>query len=111
MAWRYRDDELPLWFRLSKRHVFQSTRQDGWGELIDEDAIDVKRHLVVSVASNPIRIFRLFSGGHKPIATLRLDTNYSEPDIERMQWQIDRLVVWYRDDAGKLRRASVAIPH
>lgn len=80
------------------------------GQLIDENTIDTRRRLVVSVATNPIGIYQLFTGRHKPIASLRLDTRYTQPDIEKMQWHNDRLVVWYRDDAGKSRQASITIP-
>ncbi|MGF6301488.1 hypothetical protein OKW42_004841 [Paraburkholderia sp. WC7.3d] len=78
-------------------------------ELVAQDAIDIKRRLVVSVASNPLEVFRLFAG-KAPVATLHLATSYTRPDVERLRWERDRLDVWYRDDSGALKRASVAIP-
>lgn len=78
-------------------------------ELIAEGAIDSKRRLVVSVASNPLKVFRLFAG-EAPVATLHLATSYTQPDVETLRWERDRLSVWYRDDSGALQRASVAIP-
>jgi hypothetical protein len=78
-------------------------------ELVAQDAINTKRRLVVSVASNPLRVFKLF-GGKEPVATLRLATLHTQPDLESVRWERNRLDVWYRDDTGKLKRASVEIP-
>lgn len=77
--------------------------------LVDDDAIDTKRRLVVSVDSNPLKVYRLFDGS-KPVATLPLDTTFPQPDVERLRFERTRLVAWYRDDAGTMRQASVSIP-
>jgi hypothetical protein len=77
--------------------------------LVAEDAIDTKRRLVVSVESNPLKVYRLFAGS-TPVATLRLATSYTQPEIERLQFEQKRLVVWYRDDNGALRKVATSIP-
>lgn len=78
-------------------------------ELIAENAIDSRRRFVVSVASNPLKVFKLFDS-EEPLATLRLATSYSQPVVEKLQWRRNSLEVWYRGDGGELKRASVAIP-
>lgn len=78
-------------------------------ELIAENAINLQRKLVVSVASNPLRIFKLFNGKW-PIITLRLSTSFTQPEIEKISWNRNSLEVWYRGDAGDLRYASVMVP-
>jgi hypothetical protein len=77
--------------------------------LVAENAIDVRRRLVVSVESNPLKVYRLFDGS-TPVATLHLNTAFTQPDVEQLRFERTRLLVWYRDDAGTMRRASVAIP-
>lgn len=78
-------------------------------ELIAESAINSKRRLVVSVASNPLRIFKLFNNKN-PIATLHLATSFTQPEIEKIGWRNEKLEVWYRDDTGKLKYSSISIP-